>query len=79
MRPAESPSTPNRSRTEIMARAKDYAHNRLVAGIHFPSDIEAGRIAGTVIAEAIGEHEDYKTEFEAARTELRDALGLPKA
>lgn len=65
-------------RAAIMARAKDYAHNRLVAGIHFPSDIEAGRIAGTVIAEAIGTHEDFRTEFEAARAELRDALKLPK-
>ncbi len=42
----------------LMARAREYGHNRLVAGIHYPSDIEAGRIAGTVIAETIRTHAD---------------------
>lgn len=65
-------------RTAIMARAKDYAHNRLIAGIHFPSDIEAGRIAGTVIAQTIRSHDDFDTEYAAASTELRAALGLQK-
>jgi len=30
-------------RTEILARADDYARNRLVCGVHYPSDIEASR------------------------------------
>lgn len=60
----------------IMARAWEYGHNREVGGIHYASDIEAGRIAGTVIAETIMTHPDYKAEYEAARTELRDALAL---
>jgi acid phosphatase (class A) len=64
-------------RAEIMARAWEYGHNRLVGGIHFASDIEAGRIAATVIAQTISTHPDFKTEFEAAKTELRATLGLP--
>ena len=40
-------------RAELMARAWEYANNRVVGGIHFRSDIEAGRIAGSLIAEAI--------------------------
>ncbi len=60
----------------IMARAWEYGHNRVVGGIHYPTDIEAGRIAGTVIASTIMTHEDYKTEFEAAKAELRAALGM---
>jgi acid phosphatase (class A) len=60
----------------IMARAWEYGHNRLVGGIHYATDIEAGRIAGTVIAQTITTHDDYKTEYEAAREELRGALGL---
>ena len=59
-----------------MARAWEYGHNRLVGGIHFASDIEMGRIAGAVIAQTISTHPDFKTEFEAAKTELRGALGL---
>ncbi|MDE1993640.1 MAG: phosphatase PAP2 family protein [Rhizobiaceae bacterium] len=60
----------------IMSRAWEYGHNRVVGGIHYASDIEAGRIAGTVIAQTIMTHDDYKSEYEAAKTELRATLGL---
>ncbi|MBB4570247.1 acid phosphatase [Rhizobium leucaenae] len=63
-------------RAAIMARAWEYGHNRVVGGIHYASDIEAGRIAGTVIAETIMTHDDYKGEYEGAKAELRAALGL---
>ncbi|NKJ34184.1 phosphatase PAP2 family protein [Rhizobium sp. SG570] len=63
-------------RPVIMARAWEYGHNRIVGGIHYASDIEAGRIAGTVIAETIMAHDDYKSEYEGAKAELRAALGL---
>lgn len=63
-------------RPVIMARAWEYGHNRVVGGIHYASDIEAGRIAGTVIAETIMTHDDYKSEYEGAKAELRTALGL---
>jgi acid phosphatase (class A) len=62
-------------RAAIMARAWEFGHNREVGGIHFPSDIEMGRIAGTVIAQTISTHPDFKAEFEAAKAELRAALG----
>jgi acid phosphatase (class A) len=63
-------------RAAIMARAWEYGHNRVVGGIHYTSDIEAGRIGGIVVAQAISSHDDYKAEYEAAKTELRTALGL---
>ncbi len=63
-------------RAQIMARAWDYGHNRLVGGIHYASDIEMGRIAATVIAQTISTHPDFKSEFEAAKAELRAALGM---
>ncbi len=63
-------------RAAIMARAWEYSHNRVVGGIHYASDIEAAHIAGTVIAETIMTHDDYKSEYEGARAELRAVLGL---
>ncbi len=63
-------------RAQIMARAWEFGHNRLVGGIHYASDIEMGRIAGTVIAQTISTHPDFLQEFEAAKAELRAALGL---
>jgi acid phosphatase (class A) len=63
-------------RAAIMARAWEYAHNREVGGIHYPSDVEMGRVTGTVIAQTISTHPDFKQEFEGAKAELRAALGL---
>jgi acid phosphatase (class A) len=48
----------------------------VVGGIHYASDIEMGRISGTVIAQTISAHADFKQEFEDAKAELRAALGL---
>ena len=48
----------------------------MIGGIHFRSDIEAGRIAGSLIAEAIWSRPDFTAEYDAAKAELRAALGL---
>jgi len=63
-------------RAEIMTRAWEFGQNRVVAGIHYQSDIEMGRISGTVIAQTISTHSDFKAEFDAAKAELRAALGM---
>jgi acid phosphatase (class A) len=63
-------------RAEIMARAWDFGNNRLIGGIHFRSDIDMGRIAGSVIAFDIMQKDDFKTQYDEAKTELRAKLGL---
>ena len=63
-------------RAAIMARAWEFGWNRVIGGIHYASDIEMGRISGTVIAQTISTHADFRQEFDAAKTELRAALGL---
>ena len=40
-------------RAEIFARAQAFALNRVIGGVHFRSDIEAGRLSGTLIAAAM--------------------------
>ncbi|MFC4729312.1 acid phosphatase [Coralloluteibacterium thermophilus] len=69
---------PERSEA-IFARAGRYARNRVVAGVHYPSDVDAGRIAGTVLADRLFRQPAFRRDFEAAREELRAALGLPDA
>ena len=64
-------------RAAIFARADLYAEHRIVMGAHFPSDVEAGRLAGTVLAADIMQDPSWKQDYEAARLELRHALGLP--
>ena len=64
-------------RAEIFARADLYAQHRIVMGAHFPSDLEAGKLAGTVIAAQILRDAQWQGDYNAARGELRKALGLP--
>ena len=63
-------------RAEIMARAAEYAHNRVVGGIHYPSDVEMGKISGSVIAAVLLNRDDFKAEYEVAKAELRSDLGM---
>ncbi len=63
-------------RAAIMERARTYADNRIVAGMHFPSDVEMGRIAGSVMAAVAMREPAFASDYEAARVELRAALGL---
>ena len=62
-------------RAAIMARGVEISNQRVVGGIHFPSDVEAGRMAATLIAFAIMSRDDFKSNFEAARSEIRAVLG----
>ncbi len=64
---------------EIFARAADYAHNRVIAGVHFPSDVEAGRIAASVIDNTLLHNPRFESDFAKAKSEVRAALGLPAA
>ncbi len=63
-------------RAEIQARSRQFAENRMIAGIHFRSDVTAGRIAGAAIAFTILPHEDFQALYQPAKAELRAALGL---
>ena len=57
----------------IMARAADYAENRLVCGMHRRRDIQAGQVLGTVVAELLLRNPAFKTDFIAAKQELEAA------
>jgi acid phosphatase (class A) len=61
----------------IFNRAASYGYNRVVVGAHFPTDVEAGRIAGTVIDSVFLHEPRFMTDFRKARLEVRAALGLP--
>lgn len=66
-------------RDEILARAGDYAHNRLVCGVHFASDIAAARLLAYAVHGAMELDPEYRKMVDAARAELRQALGLALA
>ncbi len=61
-------------RPALWARAGDYALSRVIGGVHYPHDIEAGGRAGTAIAVALRGNAAFVEDFDAARREL---AGLP--
>lgn len=61
-------------RPAIMERGRELGWNRVVAGVHYPSDVTAGRVLGLAIARALladpkfqQELSQVKKEFAAAR------------
>ncbi len=64
-------------KVELFARADQYAANRMVCGAHYRSDVEAGKISGTVIAAFAMQSPRFQKEFEEVRKEIRTTLGLP--
>jgi acid phosphatase (class A) len=63
----------------ILARAFDYAENRLVCGVHFPSDIYAGKMLAYALFPVLAEDPRFQALRNAAQAELRKALKLQAA
>ena len=63
-------------RVELEARAAEFARQRMVCGVHFPSDIEAGRIGAAWLWEALLRNPRFVSDAADAARELRAALGL---
>jgi acid phosphatase (class A) len=61
---------------QIMQRADDYAHNRMVCGVHYPSDIEASRKTAYALFGYMLANPRFQKELAAARDETRLHLGL---
>jgi acid phosphatase (class A) len=62
--------------TEILARADDYAHNREVCGVHYPSDLAGGRSVAYAIFGNMLASPRFQADLAAARAETRKCLGL---
>jgi acid phosphatase (class A) len=59
----------------ILARANQIGDDRVIAGVHFPSDVAAGKILGTQIAKLLLANDKFKSEFAAAKAECQAAAG----
>lgn len=60
----------------LFARGRELGDDRIILGVHFPSDVEAGRLAATALAAALLENPAFMKEYAEAKTELRRALGF---
>jgi acid phosphatase (class A) len=64
-------------RAALFARGRVYGQSRVIVGAHFPSDVEGGRLIGTVTAAYLLQNPQFQGDLAAARTGLRHSLGLP--
>ncbi len=61
---------------ELFARAFDYGHSRYVVGVHYLSDIEASKLAGAAIGNALLHNDAVLKAMEPVKGELRAAMGM---
>jgi acid phosphatase (class A) len=64
-------------KADIYKRIADYGFSRMVAGVHFRSDVEAGKILGAAIAASLFADPAFRDEFVLAKACVRKAVGLP--
>lgn len=60
----------------LYERGIDFGKARLVGGVHYPSDVEAGRLVGTSLAALMLQNSAFQADFAAATQEVRGLLGL---
>ena len=65
-------------RDELIVRGIRYGQNRVVGGVHYPTDAEAGRLSGAVIAVALSNNPVFRSDFDSAKAELREVMGYSR-
>jgi acid phosphatase (class A) len=60
----------------IWARAYEYAESRVVGGMHYREDLDAGYRAGSALAAVTMSNPEFRADYPEVRSELRSALGL---
>jgi acid phosphatase (class A) len=63
-------------RAAIFQRAAEFGQHRVVCGVHYPSDVEAGKLSAFAISAALLKNAAFQEQFAPAKAELRKVLGL---
>jgi acid phosphatase (class A) len=63
-------------RSELFARGWQYGEQRILSGVAYPSDWEAGHIGATVMVTLMLQKPEFRADFEATKAEVRKGLGL---
>lgn len=58
----------------VLKRGLQYGESRAVCGVHYLSDVEAGRAAGAAVVGSLRHDPAFQADFKNARMELQSAL-----
>jgi acid phosphatase (class A) len=59
----------------LLARGYEFGQSRVIAGYHWQSDVDAGRMAGSVLYQLIRSHERFIGQLARARAEFKAKVG----
>jgi len=66
---------PERKR-DLIARGWEYGEQRIAIGVAYPSDCQGGQIVAAAMAALLLQDPEFNAEFEVAKAEIRNGLGL---
>jgi acid phosphatase (class A) len=64
---------------KLIARGLEYGQSRVVCGLHFPSDVEAGRILASIVVDRLIALPEFRRDVACAKLEYRAVLGGEKS
>ena len=59
----------------LLSRGYEFGQSRVIAGYHWQSDVDAGRMAGSVLYQLIRNHERFIGQLARARAEFKEKTG----
>ena len=59
----------------LLTRGYEFGQSRVIAGYHWQSDVDAGRMAGTVLYQLIRNHKRFIEQLAKARAEFAEQTG----
>ena len=62
----------------LLTRGYEFGQSRVIAGYHWQSDVDAGRMAGNVLYQLIRNHERFIRQLAKARAEFAEKTGRMK-
>ena len=68
-------SQSNEAMEALLARGYEFGQSRVIAGYHWQSDVDAGRMTGSVLYQLIRNHERFIEQLAKARAEFAEKTG----
>jgi acid phosphatase (class A) len=64
---------------ELLLRGREFGDSRVVCGVHYPSDVEAGRVIGAAVVARLHADAEFQAAMAEAKAELAKATAKPEA